>query len=398
MISPVMPVYSRADIQFERGQGSYLFDFSGKRYLDFASGIAVTSLGHCHPALVAALTEQGNKLWHTSNLFRVPGQEKLADRLTELTFADTVFFTNSGVEAWECGVKLIRKHFYSKGQPEKNRIIVIEGAFHGRTLGAISASKAEKMVKGFGPLLDGFDQVAFGNLNELRAAITPQTAAINIEPILGEGGIKPASVEYLKSLRQIADEFGLLLFFDEIQCGMGRTGKLFAHEWAGVTPDVMCVAKAIGGGFPLGACLATEAAASGMVAGTHGSTYGGNPLAMAVGLAAVDLIAEPGFLENVQFQGRALHVALEGVVARHPTIFAELRGVGLMIGLRCAESVVNLDVVNALRHHGMLSVGAAENVIRLLPPLIIGETEIAEAVVILDATASELTAAGIGQA
>ena len=215
---------------------------------------------------------------------------------------------------------------------------------------------------------------------------------------MGEGGIKPASVEYLKSLRQIADEFGLLLFFDEIQCGMGRTGKLFAHEWAGVTPDVMCVAKAIGGGFPLGACLATEAAASGMVAGTHGSTYGGNPLAMAVGLAAVDLIAEPGFLENVQFQGRALHVALEGVVARHPTIFAELRGVGLMIGLRCAESVVNLDVVNALRHHGMLSVGAAENVIRLLPPLIIGETEIAEAVVILDATASELTAAGIGQA
>ena len=386
-----MPVYARADIQFERGQGSYLFDSDGRRYLDFASGIAVTSLGHCHPVLVAALTEQGNKLWHTSNLFRVPGQEKLAEKLTGLSFADTVFFTNSGVEAWECGVKLIRKHFYSKGQPEKNRIIVIEGAFHGRTLGAISASKAEKMVKGFGPLLDGFDQVAFGNLNELRAAITPQTAAINIEPILGEGGVKAASVEYLRSLRQIADEFGLLLFFDEIQCGMGRTGKMFAHEWAGITPDVMCVAKAIGGGFPLGALLATEDAASGMVAGTHGSTYGGNPLAMAVGIASVGVISEPAFLENVRAQGKALHAALEGVVARHPKVFAEVRGVGLMLGLKVADGVANLDVVNALRHHGMLSVGAAENVIRLLPPLIIGPAEIAEATEILDKTASELT-------
>ena len=392
-----MPVYSRADIRFERGEGAYLFDTQGRRYLDFASGIAVTSLGHCHPTLVAALTEQANRLWHTSNLFRVTGQEKLAERLTNLTFADTVFFTNSGVEAWECGVKLIRKHFYSKGQPEKNRIIVIEGAFHGRTLGAISASKAEKMVKGFGPLLDGFDQVAFGNLNELRAAITPQTAAINIEPILGEGGIKPATVEYMKSLRQIADEYGLLLFFDEIQCGMGRTGTLFAHEWAGVTPDVMCVAKAIGGGFPLGACLATEEAASGMVAGTHGSTYGGNPLAMAVGLAAVDLIAQPEFLESVQQQGQALHTALEGVIARHPSVYAELRGVGMMLGLRCVDGIVNLDLVNALRHHGLLSVGAAENVIRLLPPLIIGAKEIAEAVAILDIVGAELSAAASAQ-
>ena len=258
-----MPVYSRADIQFERGQGAYLFDSEGRSYLDFASGIAVTSLGHCHPALVAALTEQGNKLWHTSNLFRVPGQEKLADRLTSLTFADTVFFTNSGVEAWECGTKLIRKHFYSKGQPEKNRIIVIEGAFHGRTLGAISASKAEKMVKGFGPLLDGFDQVAFGNLNELRAAITPATAGILVEPIQGEGGIRPASADYLKALRAVADEFGLLLMFDEVQCGMGRSGKLFAYEWSGVAPDVMSLAKGLGGGFPIGACLATGRAAAG---------------------------------------------------------------------------------------------------------------------------------------
>jgi acetylornithine/N-succinyldiaminopimelate aminotransferase len=388
-----MPVYSRADIAFERGQGAYLFDSEGRKYLDFASGIAVTSLGHCHPTLVAALNEQGNKLWHTSNLFRVTGQEKLAQRLTDLTFADTVFFTNSGVEAWECGVKLIRKHFYSKGQPEKNRIIVIEGAFHGRTMGAISASKAEKMVKGFGPLLEGFDQVAFGNLNELRAAVTPQTAAINIEPILGEGGIKAAPVEYLRSLRQIADEFGLLLFFDEIQCGMGRTGKLFAHEWAGITPDVMSVAKAIGGGFPLGACLATENAASGMVAGTHGSTYGGNPLAMAVGLAALSVIAEPAFLTHVQEQGGALQAALQEIVVRHPEVFVEVRGVGLMLGLRCAEGVNNLSIVDALRHNGMLSVGAAENVIRLLPPLIIGKTEIDEAVGILDKTANEAASA-----
>ena len=393
MIPAVMPVYARADIEFERGQGAYLFDSEGRRYLDFASGIAVTSLGHCHPVLVQALTEQGNKLWHTSNLFRVPGQEKLAKLLTDVSFADTVFFTNSGVEAWECGVKLIRKHFYSKGQPEKNRIIVVEGAFHGRTLGAISASKAEKMVKGFGPLLDGFDQVAFGNLNELRAAITPQTAAINIEPIIGEGGIRVGSVDYLKSLRQIADEFGLLLYFDEIQCGMGRTGKMFAHEWAGITPDVMCVAKAIGGGFPLGACLATEDAASGMVAGTHGSTYGGNPLAMAVGEASVRLIAQPDFLANVRTQAAALHVRLEQVVAAHPNVFVEVRGVGLMLGLRCACGVSNLDVVTALRANGLLSVGAAENVIRLLPPLIIGETEIAEAVDILGKTAASFKTA-----
>jgi acetylornithine/N-succinyldiaminopimelate aminotransferase len=396
VIPAVMPVYSRADIQFERGEGAYLFDSEGRRYLDFASGIAVTSLGHCHPGLVAALTEQANRLWHTSNLFRVPGQEALARRLTELTFADTVFFTNSGVEAWECGVKLIRRHFYAKGQPEKNRIIVIEGAFHGRTLGAISASKAEKMVKGFGPLLDGFDQVAFGNLNELRAAITPQTAAINIEPILGEGGVKVATVEYIRSLRKVADEFGLLLFFDEIQCGMGRTGKLFAHEWAGVTPDVMSVAKAIGGGFPVGACLATEDAAIGMVAGTHGSTYGGNPLAMAVALAALDLIAEPDLLRNVRERGAALSARLQAVIDQYPTVFAELRGAGLMLGLRCAEGVSNLAFVNALQRQGMLTVGAAENVIRLLPPLIIGDAEIDLAVETLDRTAGEFVASPAG--
>jgi len=388
-----MPVYSRADIQFERGEGAYLFDADNRRYLDFASGIAVTSLGHCHPRLIEALTEQAHKVWHTSNMFRIPGQEILARRLIELTFADTVFFTNSGVEAWECGVKLIRKHFYDKGQPEKNRIIVIQGAFHGRTLGAISASKAEKMVKGFGPLLEGFDQVAFGNLNELRAAITPETAAINIEPILGEGGIKVASADYLRSLRQVADEYGLLLFFDEIQCGMGRTGKLFAHEWAGVTPDVMSVAKAIGGGFPLGACLATEDAACGMVAGTHGSTYGGNPLAMAVGITALNLIADPDFLGNVREVAARLHKRLEKLVHSHPKVFTELRGVGLMLGLRCADGVLSLDVVRALQRHGFLSVGAADNVVRLLPPLIIGDAEIKLAGEILDEVASETGAA-----
>jgi acetylornithine/N-succinyldiaminopimelate aminotransferase len=390
-----MPVYSRADVRFERGEGSYLFDSEGRRYLDFASGIAVTALGHCHPALIAALTDQAHKVWHTSNLFRVPGQEALAKRLTELTFADTVFFTNSGVEAWECGVKLIRKHFYAKGQPEKNRIIVIEGAFHGRTLGAISASKAEKMVKGFGPLLDGFDQVAFGNLNELVAAITPQTAAINIEPILGEGGIKPATLDYMLSLRRIADEYGLLLYFDEIQCGMGRTGKLFAHEWSGVTPDVMCVAKAIGGGFPLGACLATEDAAIGMVPGTHGSTYGGNPLAMAVGIAALDLIAAPEMLDHVRDVSARLRSALDGVVAAHPTVFADVRGVGLMLGLVCAPGVANTDVVAALLRHGMITVAAAENVIRILPALIIGEAEIAEAAATLSQVAAPMTAASM---
>lgn len=387
-----MPVYARADIEFERGEGAYLFDSDGRRYLDFASGIAVTSLGHCHPRLIAALTDQANKLWHTSNLFRVPGQEKLARRLTELTFADTVFFTNSGVEAWECGVKLIRKHFYAKGQPEKNRIIVIEGAFHGRTLAAISASKAEKMVKGFGPLLEGFDQVAFGNLNELRAAITPETAAINVEPILGEGGVKAFSVEYIRSLRQVADEYGLLLFFDEIQCGMGRTGRLFAHEWAGVTPDVMSVAKAIGGGFPVGACLATEDAAAGMVAGTHGSTYGGNPLAMAVALESLNLIAVPAFLENLRNQAAALHRGLERLVAKHSGVLAEVRGVGLMLGLRCADGVDSAAFVASLRRNGMISVGASENVVRLLPPLIIGSAEIDLALETLDRTAGEFAA------
>lgn len=390
MIPAVLPVYSRADIAFERGEGAYLFDSNGRRYLDFASGVGVTALGHCHPVLVEALDKQARKVWHTANLYQIPNQEKLAKRLTDLTFADTVFFTNSGVEAWECGVKLIRRHFHAKGQPERNRLIVIEGAFHGRTLAAISASKAEKMVKGFGPLLEGFDQVSFGNLNELRAAITPQTAAINIEPIIGEGGIKPASVEYMRALRQIADEFGLLLFFDEIQTGMGRTGKLFAHEWSGVTPDVMSIAKALGGGFPVGACLATENAASGMTPGAHGSTYGGNPLAMAAGQAILDVMLEPGFFDHVTKMGERLRQAFEQLLPNHDHLFEEIRGKGLMLGIKMKEPAVSRDFVAHLRdNHGLLTVAAGENVFRVLPPLVIEEHHIAECIERLSAGARD---------
>ncbi|CAK0764666.1 Acetylornithine aminotransferase [Azospirillaceae bacterium] len=390
MIPVVMPTYARADVVFERGEGCYLFDAKGRRYLDFASGIAVTALGHAHPRLIQALTEQAGKLWHTSNLFRVAGQERLAHLLTEKTFADTVFFTNSGVEAWECGVKLIRKNFYEKGQPERYRIITCGGGFHGRTMAAISAAQQEKLIKGFGPLLDGFDQAPFGDIGALLAAITPETAAINIEPVQGEGGIRPAALDYLKAVRGIADEFGLLLFLDEIQSGVGRTGRLFAHEWAGIQPDVMCVAKGLGGGFPVGACLATETAAKGMFAGTHGSTFGGNPLAMAVAYAVLETILEPGFLERVEISGRLLRERLEQTISQYPKVYAEVRGAGLMLGIRCA--LPNTKVVDALREHSMLSVGAGDNVVRLLPPLIIENQHINEAVAVLNEVGAELSA------
>lgn len=389
MIPVVMPTYARADVVFERGEGPYLYATDGRRFLDFAAGVAVTALGHAHPYLIKALTEQAHKVWHTSNLFRVAGQESLAKRLTEVTFADTVFFTNSGAEAWECGAKVVRKYHYENGNPQKNRIITFEQSFHGRTLASISAAKQEKLVKGFGPLLDGFDQVAFGNLNELRNAVTPETGGICVEPIQGEGGIRTGSVEFLRGLREVCDEFGLLLFFDEIQTGMGRTGKLFAHEWAGITPDVMAVAKGIGGGFPLGACLATERAASGMVAGTHGSTYGGNPLATAVGNAVLDVMLEPGFLDGVQRISGFLQGRLKDLIAKHPSMFLELRGQGLLLGLKVVPPVG--DVVAKLRANGLLSVPAGDNVVRLLPPLIIGEAEVEEAVAILDRTAREWT-------
>jgi len=387
-----MPTYARIDIVFERGEGSYLFSTDGRRFLDFTSGIAVNLLGHAHPYLVQKLTEQAGRLWHTSNLFRVAGQESLAARLKDLTFADTMFFTNSGVEAWECAVKVVRKYHHETGNPQKTRFIVAGGAFHGRSTTAIAAAKSEKMVKGFGPLLDAFDQVAFDNLNELRAAITPETGAIMVEPILGEGGIREGSLDYLRALRETADEFGLLLVFDEIQTGVGRTGRLFAHEWAGVTPDVMPIAKGIGGGFPLGACLATEKAAVGMTPGTHGSTYGGNPLAMAVGNAVLDVVTAPGFLDHVQRIGALLKDRLAALVARYPGLLAEVRGRGLLLGLKCV--INNADMVAKLREHGLLVVPAADNVIRILPPLIVGEAEVAEAVGIIDQACRELAAAG----
>ncbi len=386
MIPAVMPTYARADVAFERGEGTYLFDTDGRRYLDFASGIAVTSLGHAHPHLVAALQEQAAKLWHTSNLFRVPGQETLARRLVDASFADTAFFTNSGVEAWECGVKVCRKYMDHIGQPKRWRVITVGGAFHGRTLSAIAAAKTEKLVKGFGPMVEGYDQVAFGNLNELRMAVTDQTAAICVEPVQGEGGIRASTLDYLKALRQIADEFGILLYLDEIQCGYGRTGKLFAHEWAGIAPDVLCAAKGIGGGFPFGACLATEAAAAGMTAGTHGSTYGGNPLAMAVGNAVLDVILEPGFLDEVDRKGRILWERLAALAAAHPAVIEEVRGAGLMLGLKLVPPVG--EFVDALRAAGMLAVPAAENVVRLLPPLIVDEGEIGQALDCLETVCS----------
>ena len=395
MIPAVMPTYARADVAFEWGEGPWLYATDGRRYLDFGSGIAVTALGHAHPHLVKALQDQAARLWHTSNLYRVPGQERLAGRLVAHSFADTVFFANSGVEAWECGVKLVRKYHSHTGRPERWRVITVGGAFHGRTLAAIAAARTEKLIKGFGPLVDGFDQVAFGNLNELRAAITPETAAICVEPVLGEGGIKPAALDYLRALREVADEFGLLLYFDEIQSGYGRTGRLFAHEWAGITPDVLCAAKGIGSGFPLGACLATECAAAGMTAGSHGTTYGGNPLAMAVGNAVLDVMLAPGFLDGVDRMARILWHRLVDLAGRYPAVIEEVRGAGLMLGLKCGPP--NGALIEALRAEGLLTVPASDNVIRLLPPLIITETEIEQALAILERVcAVQVAAAAAG--
>jgi len=392
--SAVMPTYGRVDIAFDRGEGAYLFTNDGARYLDFTSGIGVTSLGHAHPRLVAALAAQAEKLWHTSNMFFIPGQERLAERLVANTFADNVFFTNSGAEAVECGIKTVRAHFDAAGDAGRYRIICANQAFHGRTMATISAGGQDKLLKGFEPAVDGFDHVAFGNLNETRAAIGDETAAILIEPIQGEGGIRPAEEDYLHGLRDIADEYGLLLFFDEVQCGMGRTGKLFAHEWAGVAPDVMAVAKGIGSGFPVGCCLATQDAAKGMVPGTHGSTYGGNPLAMAVGNAVLDVILEDGFLDHVEAVGARLMSGLERIVAGHPGVLAGVRGRGLMVGLVCTADPKPL--IGKLRENGLLTVVGGGNVVRLLPPLISGETEIDAALGIIDESCAQLGKLGEG--
>ena len=388
MIPAVLPTYARYDLAFERGEGAYLYTAEGRRYLDFSSGVAVTALGHGHPHLVAAVVEQAQTLWHCSNLFRIPGQERLAARLVAGSFADTAFFCNSGAEAMECAIKMVRKYHDAVGRPEKHRIIACSGSFHGRTFATLAAAGNEKYLAGFAPALAGFDHVAFGNLNELRAAITPQSAAILVEPVQGEGGIRAAPLDYLRELRRVADEFGLLLVFDEVQSGMGRTGRLFAHEWAGIAPDIMGIAKGLGGGFPVGACLATERAAAAMGPGTHGSTFGGNPLAMAAANAVLDVLLGEGFLPRVDGIARKLWDALAGLVARHPAVFAELRGAGLLLGLRCA--VPNAEVIDRARRHGLLIIAAGDNVARLLPPLIIEDSHVAEAVGILDRVAAEL--------
>jgi acetylornithine/N-succinyldiaminopimelate aminotransferase len=378
----LMNTYARFDIAFERGEGAYLHADDGRRFLDFASGIAVTALGHAHPQLVAALQAQAGRLWHCSNLFRIPEGERLAARLVEHSFADRVFFCNSGVEAFEAATKLTRKSFDDKGEPGRYRIITCSGAFHGRSLAAISAGGNDKHLAGFAPQVAGFDHVAFGNLNELRAAVTDETAAILVEPIQGEGGIRPAEIAFLRGLREVCDEYGLLLIFDEVQCGMGRSGKLFAYEWAGVAPDIMMLAKGLGGGFPIGALLATEAVAEAFQPGNHGTTFGGNPLAMACGNAVLDVLLAEGFLAGVEARAARLRAGLEALIARHPAVLAELRGTGLMLGLRCV--VANGELINRLLDHGLLSVAAADNVVRLLPPLIIGEGEIEEALAMLE--------------
>jgi acetylornithine/N-succinyldiaminopimelate aminotransferase len=392
MIPSVLPTYNRAPLSFVKGEGSWLEAQDGRRYLDLGSGIAVNALGHAHPALVQTLTEQAGKLWHVSNVYTIPEQERLAKLLTDTTFADTVFFTNSGTETAELAIKMARKFHYDAGQPGRIEIVAFEGAFHGRSTGAIAAAGSEKMVKGFGPLMPGFKHLKWpandADHAAIRAAITDQTCAVIIEPIQGEGGIRVVPDQCLKGLRDLCDETGTLLIFDEVQCGMGRTGRLFAHEWAGVTPDIMMVAKGIGGGFPLGAVLATERAASGMTAGTHGSTYGGNPLGCAVGAKVVELVSDPAFLAEVARKGALMRQGLESLVARHPSVFEAVRGEGLMLGLKCKQAPA--DVVKAGYEAGVLTVAAADNVLRLLPALNIPDADIAEALSRLDQAAATL--------
>ncbi|WP_413207328.1 aspartate aminotransferase family protein [Rhodospirillum sp. A1_3_36] len=389
-IPAVMPTYARVNISFERGEGAWLLANDGRRYLDFGCGIAVTALGHAHPHLVEALQDQAGKLWHCSNLYEIPGQHKLAQRLVDNSFADSVFFCNSGAEAMEGSLKLARRYQQVvKGQPQKNRVIVATEAFHGRTLATLAAGGSEKYRQGFGPMPEGFDRVAFGNLNEARVAVTEETAAILVEPIQGEGGINPPPEGYLRGLRQMADEFGLVLIMDEIQTGVGRTGKLFAHQWEeGAEPDVMAVAKGIGGGFPMAAFLAREEVAQALTPGTHGTTFGGNPLAMAVGNAVLDVMLADGFMEGVQSAAQDLWARLEGLVARHPRVLKGLRGKGLMIGLVCVAP--NTQVLDAMRAEGMLAVPAGGNVVRVLPPLIIGKAEIDAAEVAIEAACARI--------
>ena len=372
----VMATYARQNLIFARGQGSWLFTDKGDAFLDFGSGVAVNALGHAHPRLVAALTEQAHKLWHTSNLYRVAGQEDLARRLTEVTFADKVFFCNSGAEACEGAIKAARRYHYVKGNKDRWRIVTFESAFHGRTLATIAAGGNPKYLEGFGEPMEGFDQVAFGDLEAVHSMVCPETAAIMIEPIQGEGGVRRFSDDFLRALRELCDDHGLLLIFDEVQSGMGRTGRLFAHEWAGITPDIMAVAKGLGGGFPVGAFLATEEAAKGMTPGTHGSTFGGNPLATAVGLAVLETMLEPGFLETVTQRANRLSQGLAQLKDEFPQIVLEVRGHGLLAGLKLAPPVA--EAVTAAVGEKLLTVGAGENVLRVLPPLNVTDAEIAD--------------------
>ncbi len=386
MIPSLLPTYNRAPLTFVKGEGSWLIEADGRRFLDLGAGIAVNALGHANPELVKTLTEQANALWHTSNLYQIPAQQALADKLVEATFADTAFFTNSGTEACELAVKMTRKYHYEKGHPERVKIITFEGSFHGRSSAGIAAAGSEKMTKGFGPLLPGFVHLAWGDHEALTAAAQSDVAAILIEPVQGEGGIRPLPDQCLKGLRDLCDTNCIHLILDEVQCGMGRTGKLFAHEWAGVTPDIMMVAKGIGGGFPLGAVLATEDAASGMTAGSHGSTYGGNPLACAVGGRVMDLVADDAFLAEVNRKAGLFRQRLEALVAAYPDVFDSVTGVGLMLGIKC--KVPNTEMIKAGYAAEVLTVPAANNVIRLLPALNIPDADINEAIARLDKAAS----------
>ena len=394
--SALLPTFARADLSFERGEGAWLHDDRGEAYLDFGGGIAVNSLGYSHPHLVAALVEQAQKVWHVSNLVRIPGGERLADRLVEATFADKVFFTNSGAEANECAIKMARKYHAAGGHPERYRILTFEGAFHGRTLATIAAGGQQKYIEGFGPKVDGFDQLSIDDTAGVEAWVGPNSAAFMIEPIMAEGGVRVVSPQKLRHLRDLADAHGLLLIFDEVQTGVGRSGRFFAHEKTAVTPDIMSVAKGIGGGFPLGACLATDAAARGMTVGTHGTTFGGNPLAMACGNAVLDVVLGPGFLQEVERKSLLLKQRLAELKDRHPGVISEIRGDGLLIGLRL--EVPNGEFTAAARDEKLLVVPAGDNTVRLLPPLVATDADIGEAVQRLDAAADKMARAKPRQA
>jgi acetylornithine/N-succinyldiaminopimelate aminotransferase len=391
MTSHLLPTYARVHLAFERGEGVWLVATNGERYLDFTSGVAVNALGHAHPQMIAALTAQAQKIWHVSNLYEVPEAERVARRLCDASFADVVFFCNSGAEAMECTIKMARKYHSANGAPERYRIITFEGAFHGRTLATLAAGGQKKYLDGFGPVMEGFDQVPFGNLEATKAAVTRETGAILIEPIMGEGGVRVVEPSFLRALRELCDQHGLLLLLDEVQTGMGRTGELFAHQRVGIEPDIMALAKALGGGFPVGACLAKSEAAKGMTAGTHGSTFGGNPLAMSAANAVLDVMLEPGFLDRVRRTGLFFKQRLAEIKDLYPSVISEVRGEGLLVGVRA--SVPAGELVDALRAEKMIAVAAGDNVVRLLPPLIISEQEIAEGIARLDRACARLSRA-----